>query len=241
MYTCDVCGRESFKKIRLGGYTLCNKHMHQLHQYGRFLDNNPRSAKDLNEYRIKDDIVIFDVYDQRNNKNGEFIIDLEDLPKVKYHKWRLSYGHIVTGNNTKTKPTKHLHHLILDIDDPDIVVDHKDGNPANNRKSNLRICTQHQNTLNKVKISNNTSGYIGVSYLKDRHCWTAEIRYNKRIHLGNYKQIEEAVYARYIAEVILFKEYRNTNTDDIKLELFKKIPIVRQNQIKQYITNKITN
>ena len=38
MYKCDFCGRESFKKIRYGGHTVCSKHMHQLHKYGKVLD-----------------------------------------------------------------------------------------------------------------------------------------------------------------------------------------------------------
>ena len=52
-YKCEICGRETFKKIRLNGYTLCSKHMHQLHKYGKFLDNSPRTNYDKNDYIIK--------------------------------------------------------------------------------------------------------------------------------------------------------------------------------------------
>lgn len=246
MYKCEICNRESFKKIRYGGYTLCSKHMHQLRKYGKFLDNNPRTNNDLNDYIIKNDIAIFNLYNRQNEKVGEFIIDKEDISKVKYKKWRLSHGRVVTGNNTKKHPTKHLSHIILNIDSTDYEhkIDHFDGNPLNNRKNNLRVCNQHENTLNKARVSNNTSGFIGVS--KDKRanrtaCWGAEIRFhNKRTHIGSYKYIEEAVYARYIAECILFKEFRNTNTDDIKFELFKTIPNKRKDDIKQYVTNKVS-
>ena len=68
MYNCEICGRESFKKIRYGGYTLCSKHMHQLHKHGKFLDNNPRTNNDLNDYEIKGDGVYFNLYNQKNNK-----------------------------------------------------------------------------------------------------------------------------------------------------------------------------
>lgn len=105
MYHCEICNRETFKKIRYGGYTLCSKHMHQLQKYKKFLDSNPRSQNDLNEFRIDKEkgIAIFDLYDKRQNKVNEFVIDLEDLEKVRYHKWRESYGKIVTGNGKRTK------------------------------------------------------------------------------------------------------------------------------------------
>ena len=245
MYKCDICGRECKKKISLQGYTLCSKHIHQLLKYGNFQDNNPRTTKDLNEYRICGDTVVFDVYDQKLNKNGEFVIDLEDLDKVKRYRWRKSYGRIVTGNNSKTRPTLYLTHLLLDINSTDYhnKIDHIDGDPSNNRKSNLRVCTQGQNVLNKSFMSNNTSGIIGVSrdHRKNRKTnWCAEIRLNKkRWHIGAYKTIEEAAYARYIAEKILFKEFRNTNKDKEKLEMFENIPLKRRNEIEEYVTNKV--
>lgn len=245
MYKCDICGRECNKKISLYGYTLCSKHMHQLRKYGEFKDNNPRSSKDPNEYRICNNIVIFDVYDQQSNKNGEFVIDIEDLEKVKKYRWRKSYGRIVTGNNTKTRPTIYLAHLLLGVDSTNYYnkIDHIDGDPSNNRKSNLRRCTQGQNTLNKSFMTNNTSGIIGVTkeHRPGRKTnWCAEIRMNNnRWHIGSYITIEEAAYARYIAETILFGEFRNTNKDEEKFEMFKEVPLKRREEIERYVTNKI--
>lgn len=245
MYQCEVCKRESFKKIRYGGYTLCSKHMHQLQKYHKFLDSNPRTQNDLNEYRVdkKEGIAIFDLYDKRQDKIGEFIIDLEDIEKVKYHKWRLSYGQVVTGNHTNKTPTLYLTHLIMGIKETDYnnKIDHKDGDTLNNRKSNLRKCTQGENTLNKHKVSNNTSGIIGV-YLnkrKNRRAnYSVEIRYqNKRYHLGDYIELEEAAYARYIAQNELFKEF--SNNDNFKGIDFNRIAKARREQIKTYIQKKI--
>ncbi|MBQ7665155.1 MAG: hypothetical protein IJS42_00405 [Synergistaceae bacterium] len=89
-YVCDICGREIFKKNRIGGYTVCPKHMHQWFEHRRFLDNNPRTQNDLNEYRLREDgTVEFDCYDANSKVVGQFIIDREDLSKVRYHKWRI--------------------------------------------------------------------------------------------------------------------------------------------------------
>ena len=89
-HKCDICGRPIKNKIRSHGYTLCNKHYKQLKKYGKFLDNNPRTLLDKNEYHIDGDITYIDLYDNRCNVIAKAIIDTEDLNKVKYTKWKLS-------------------------------------------------------------------------------------------------------------------------------------------------------
>ena len=142
MYKCEICGRIMKHKIKLNGYVLCKKHMHQLLKYGKFLDNIQRTNNDLNDYIIKNDMAIFNLYNQKNIKNGEFFIDTDDIKKVKYKKWRISHKHVVTGlpyhMKNKNKKCRDLSHVILDIDtneDANTIVDHIDGNPFNNCKS----------------------------------------------------------------------------------------------------------
>lgn len=160
----------------------------------------------LNNFRIEGNNAIIDLYNRKTSeKIGEFIIDKEDLPKVRYHKWRLSHSHVVTGFGYNCTQ-RELSWVILNLDNRDestknIVVNYIDSNPLNNRKSNLIIRTQNQNTLN-----------IGVSYRYDRNVFDPEIRFNGiRCHLGQTKTLEEAVYKRLIAEYFLFKEYTNTD------------------------------
>lgn len=241
MYKCDICGRECFKKIRMGGYTLCSKHMHQLHKYGKFLDNIQRTNNDLNDYEIKGDLVYFNLYNQKNEKIGQFFIDLDDIEKVKYKKWRLSAGHVITGQPAK-KQQKELSHVILSIDklEKGIVVDHIDGNSLNNTKVNLRICTQGENTLNKSFVSNNTSGFIGVSYRKDRNRYDPEIRRNGiRCHLGYTVTLEDAVYKRYYAEQLLFDEYANQAEQNKKYEFTKNLPEDKKVELRSIVEQKL--
>lgn len=244
MYKCEICGRESFKKNRYGGYTLCSKHMHQLHKYGKFLDNNPRTNNDLNDYEIKGDGVYFNLYNQKNNKVGEFIIDFDDIEKIKYHKWRLNHSHVVTGLPAKGTQ-RDLSHVVLDIvikeiKEKNIVVDHINGNPLDNRKSNLRICSQSENVLNKSFMSNNTSGFIGVRYRKDRNYYDPEIAIgNKKKHLGCCKNLKEAVYARYVAEELVFQNFVNEKEHKKKEEFTKELSFNEKEKIRERVINKI--
>lgn len=229
-----------FKKNRMGGYTLCSKHMHQLLKHGKFLDNIPRTNSDLNEYRIKNGYVEFDVYNQKNLPVATFYVDFEDIEKVKYHKWRIdTNNHIVTGNSSNSKPRKELTHVLLDVP-AGMVVDHIDGSTLNNRKSNLRICTQQENLCNKHFMSNSKSGWQGVVWDKARRRWAPEIQYdNKKCHLGRYEKNEEAIFVRDLAEQICFKEFQNQSKKSEKEKLFKLISENRKKELEEYTKNKL--
>jgi HNH endonuclease len=58
-----------------------------------------------------------------------------------------------------------LHRFIMDVTDRRVKVDHRDHNGLNNQKSNLRVCTHQQNSMNarKAKTGRGTSRYKGVS------------------------------------------------------------------------------
>lgn len=59
---------------------------------------------------------------------------------------------------------------------PHQLVDHRDGNGLNNRRSNLRICDVVKNGGNRrIIASNNTSGFKGVSFHKPTGKWVAYI------------------------------------------------------------------
>lgn len=244
MKKCDICGRETNRTHRMHGYTLCSKHMHQLYTYGKFLDSNPRTNCDLNDYYILGEEVHFNIYNQKNEKVGEFIVDKDDIEKVKYKKWRYSHGHVVTGLPSKGTQ-KDLSHVILDFnpkDNPGIVVDHINGNANDNRKCNLRICTQGDNVLNKSFTSNNTSGFIGVSYRKNRNRFDPEIRKDDiRCHLGYTETLEEAVYKRYIAEQLVFGEYANGIEQAKKYEFTKNLSQSKKNELYNITIKKLKN
>ena len=85
--------------------------------------------------------------------------------------------------------------------DPKIKIDHINGNPLDNRKENLRICTQEQNVWNRGPQKNNKSGYKGVAKSgkqagKRLHAWRAVIGLkNKQVWLGYFDDPAEAARA----------------------------------------------
>jgi hypothetical protein len=90
-------------------------------------------------------------------------------------------------------------------------VDHRDGNPLNNRWSNLRECTQSQNLMNARKHRRKnpcSSKYKGVWFMKSTKKWIAEIHVNgKKRHLGCFLSEDEAAIARSQAASTLHGEF----------------------------------
>jgi hypothetical protein len=75
-------------------------------------------------------------------------------------------------------------------------VDHRDGNPSNNRVDNLRWATHAENSRNCKMPKNNSSGVKGVYFNKRLNNWRAVIHLNgKYVHIGHYETIEEATAA----------------------------------------------
>lgn len=73
----------------------------------------------------------------------------------------------------------------------DLVVNHKNFIRTDNRKLNLEIVTNRENT-NKNNVSA-TSKFIGVYWLKSRRKWVARIRIGKEHkYLGIFKNEEDA-------------------------------------------------
>ena len=76
-------------------------------------------------------------------------------------------------------------------------VDHINGIKSDNRFVNLRYATNSENSKNKSKYKCNKSGFTGVGWHKRDRVWVASIRVERKpIHLGNFKNLSDAVLAR---------------------------------------------
>jgi hypothetical protein len=90
-------------------------------------------------------------------------------------------------------------------------IDHRDGNPANNRWNNLRRATSSQNNANRRRPRHNTSGFKGVSLYRRTGKWRACISRNGRlISLGAFRTAQAAHAAYEAAAHELFGEFART-------------------------------
>ena len=81
------------------------------------------------------------------------------------------------------------------------MIDHIDGNPANNRLDNLREVTHLENCRNTRIRTDNKSGVMGVTFDARSGRWRASITFERRfISLGLHPTIEEAAAVRQRAE-----------------------------------------
>ena len=88
-----------------------------------------------------------------------------------------------------------MHRVILGVS-KGILVDHRDRNGLNNRRSNLRPANHAQNGWNRKLASNNKSGIHGVSFITRYDKWMAAIRVNgRRINLGLFGDKNDAAKA----------------------------------------------
>ncbi len=133
-------------------------------------------------------------------------VDDEDFKKVSQYKWQY-YGRYAEAKiNHKTT---YMHRLILNTPKGKNS-DHINGDKLDNRRRNLRICTQSENMGNRKLQANNTSGYKGVFPVKNR--WRAEIKKNGiKYFLGSFKTKEEAGKAYNIAHATLHKDFAKLN------------------------------
>jgi len=187
MNNCKIDGCENKEKAS----GLCGKHYHQMRKYGGIL---PRTRFDKNEIVLYDDYAEVVIYNRELKEVARAKIDLEDIEKIKDKKWSLWAHNYVRSGKTI------LHRFLLDAP-PDLQVDHIDHNPLNNCKSNLRLCTCGENQRYKFKQNNNTSGYPGVTWHKEKNKWLVRISLNGKQHnIGYFKNFNDAVIARKKAE-----------------------------------------
>lgn len=104
-------------------------------------------------------------------------------------------GYVAIRYNKKLYLAHRLAWLYCTGENPKGVIDHKNGNPRDNRISNLRDVSQLINSQNTLKPhKNNSSGIIGITLTKGK--WNARIRVsNRRLHLGCFEKKEDAKQA----------------------------------------------
>lgn len=171
---CEFCGKH-FKKKKYE-YKRSKHHYCSLECY--------------HKSKIKtNEIIIHNDYAEILVDNKSVLIDLDDVYFCKQYHWRISNkGYVSTSVNKKSK---HLHRLLMNPLSNE-TIDHINRNKLDNRKNNLKICSNLINMQNRGINKNNTSGSKGV-YINRNGNFVTHCQINKtRKYLGTFETLEEA-------------------------------------------------
>lgn len=129
------------------------------------------------------------------------LVDDEDYEWLNQWKWCFDKYAIRRISRKNQKSTKiYMHRLIMK---PERLsdTDHINRNRLDNRRCNLRNVTHQQNAWNITIPKHNTSGFMGVSWHNKTRKWQVGIKLDgKRIYIGLFSQIQEAIDAYQLAK-----------------------------------------
>ena len=145
------------------------------------------------------------------------ILEQADYYRLRKYRW-IVYG---GGNNLYAvrlkivKPNRtwqiSMHREIMNAP-KGVLVDHRNCDSLDNRRSNLRFATRTENIRNRRKMKNSRSQYIGVYFSKQKGKWETRIMYQrKRIYLGRYDCQIDAAHAYDKAAKKYFGEFARLN------------------------------
>ena len=188
----DGCGNAS----RARGW--CSAHYARWKRYG-----NPLASGRLRRLRPPP-AVICDEFAMIPLAGGQFaLVDLGDVPLVSRRLWSLN------GAGYAMRFRHLMHREILGAGEAERV-DHINGDRLDNRRFNLRLCTQGQNNANSRKRKAGTSRFKGVCWNADKGKWQAQITWGREnTYLGRFAVEEDAAFAYRQAAKAMFGEFYN--------------------------------
>lgn len=149
------------------------------------------------------------------SNGGYTVVDNEDYDYINNWKWvRSSRGYAQRGSKVKIDDefrgvTYLIHRVLMDAKKGQ-QIDHVNGNPLDNRRSNLRFSTQKQNLRNQKVAKNNKTGHKGVSVCGNKY--RAMIGMDGKLkHLGLFNTVEEASMAYNVAAFQYDPEFSRLN------------------------------
>ena len=123
-------------------------------------------------------------------------IDEEDIPLLSQYRWyigRRRNNLYCIGTITSREDKQYLHRFLVQDAKQ---VDHRNGDTLDNRRNNLRGCTNSLNSMNKTKQANNKSGYKNIIKETDRNKYRVQITYGDKVFDKRFDTLEQAITAR---------------------------------------------
>ena len=153
------------------------------------------------------------------SRGMEALVDDDDFERLSVFNWSAaktrSYFYAITmvARGDCSRWMLYMHRfLMFGLDSSDLFVDHINGYGLDNRKTNLRVCTNRENQQNQRKIRGR-SMYKGVSLEGKK--WKVTIRVNgDRIRIGGFLTEEDAAKAYDDLARKYYGEFAFTNFTD---------------------------
>jgi len=107
--------------------------------------------------------------------------DYARLKNLKIQKHQVSKGRYYACIRHSDYSRTYLHRFIVSSD-KGAKVDHINGNALDNRKKNLRVCSQAENVRNSKKRTHSKQPYKGICNTRGANTWYARIRCGKKTY-----------------------------------------------------------
>lgn len=206
-YYCEYCGKEithrALKDLRKRKHHFCSReHFH---------------LSKMNKVEYKNNYVV--IYVDYKKEQYECLVDIDDYEnkikplgtKLFMYRTKYCYFSFCTKENPRKKIK--LHRYLLNCSD-NLVVDHINRNPLDNRKSNLRCVDQIINFQNTSYQKDSKSKVKGVDWHVKRQRWRGLVQVNKKRHfVGWFKDFEECCKATQEKRKELLKKYYKEMTN----------------------------
>jgi hypothetical protein len=145
--------------------------------------------------------------------NAYTLVDDEDYEYLNQWKWHKgNHGYVSNCKWTNGKTVHELIHRVITKAPKDMYVDHINHNKIDNRRCNLRICTQSQNVSNQRPKKQKYKGVVFIKFGKRNKRWKFEICCNKeKFTSKSYLTEKEAAIAYNEKALELFGEFACLN------------------------------
>jgi len=198
MKKCNVCGKVVERIVKGMCMVHYNKSKYITKERGNYkiIKERTHRPNDYIKYNTYAEIILCDKF---GNERARAKVDLNDVKKCILKRWGVhSKGYVQTFSYGKFE----LLHQYLMNPSKGNYVDHINHDTLDNRRCNLRVVTPHQSNLNQNLRLDNTSGHRGISLYERDSTWESYIHVDgKKIGLGRFKELQDAITARKDAEV----------------------------------------